>query len=586
MNNVHVRVVPPELRAVGNYVSRNNVYSPAGDLLGQLDGGSELKASAAQVAALQRGAVPMANAAASTASLVSAGASLVSAGASVLTLGVCVAGFRRMGQALDRIEDSLEEISAKLDQMDKKLDRIDQKLDVVLELVGVIDQKVDTLIDLNIEQAQALGRLHRLVMSFETAKVQAAFKALEIHIRLPPTDERNQEIRQQADTLAAYRVWLHGQREDLGSVEGSIPARAEILHVEVLLAVAEARARCIAGSASYAVMTLQDMLAEVRGEVQAMVESASTQGLSALVPRAASLRRETYVLNEEHEELAEFLSAYCCIESPSDFDRRWHRGTLRSVGGTLGSSSPTSAILAALPLVTAGLGVKQLDYVKKGKRTEPTRMKAIISKLSASELLAPAVEGDDDRRRYRSLPELISAMNEHSPPKLWDPIWQWGSQGNPLTKKQHHHAAAAALTEFEKVRSKASIRAGLRSTETGQQAASMPDAPTGVDHRSIVEALAWLKEASVEETSLEMLDAMRAGYDGDVEHANIAGIIAAHGFGRSVESALAVCTAIELGGEPARALLEATESPQAPALVISTDPDIQEGEDVSSRPSP
>ena len=247
--SVLVRVVPPEFRGPGYTITRNNVYQWV-----QGDGGRPVRRLVGQLTEGQRATLPVEQAArlfggggqAALSALTAVGSV-----ASIATLGVCVVGFLHVSRGLKRVE--------------ARLDRVEKKLDAVAELVGVIDQKVDQLLHLNDLQLGALAELHQLMLSFQTAAVHKALETLDLRSRTRPSPLRDSEILAAAGTLHEYRLWLaHRRTEDPARPAA---ARVELLRAEVLVALAEARARLLINDAAFAAMELETVLAGARSEV-------------------------------------------------------------------------------------------------------------------------------------------------------------------------------------------------------------------------------------------------------------------------------------------------------------------------------
>lgn len=250
--SVLIRVIPPEFRGPAFTVSRNNVYewvrgesgAPVRSLVGQLAEGQPTRVPVEQAARLFGGGGQAALSALSA----------VGSVASIATLGVCVVGFLHVSRALKRI--------------DARIERVEQKLDVITELVGVIDQKVDQLLWLGEVQVRALAEIHGLMLSFQTARVHRALETLELRTHAPASRHRDPELLGAAGTLHEYRVWLAQLRES--DPERPAAARAELLRAEVMVALAEARARCIADDAGFAALELDRVLGGARAEVGRM----------------------------------------------------------------------------------------------------------------------------------------------------------------------------------------------------------------------------------------------------------------------------------------------------------------------------
>lgn len=185
--------------------------------------------------------------------------------ASIMNLGVSVLGFMHVSRLLKRVED--------------RLDGVETKLDDLSALVGVIDHKVDQLIELSEAQTDALADVHRLIVSSEVAKVHTALETLDILSGTPKTPERDLRIRAAADALQLFRNWLADRRESTNPSKATIPARTEFLRAEVAVTLAECRARCLAGDAAFAARVLDRAIAEGREEMERMYDQVETHHL-------------------------------------------------------------------------------------------------------------------------------------------------------------------------------------------------------------------------------------------------------------------------------------------------------------------
>lgn len=256
--NVLIRVVPPEFRSPGYSVTRNNVYqwvqgkdgSPVRRLVGQLAEGHRAKLPVEQAARLFGGQSAM--------NMLSAVGSV----ASIANLGVCVMGFLHVSRALKRVEARIE--------------RVEQKLDALTELVGVIDQKVDQLLWIGDVQIQALAEIRGLMLSFQTAAVHRALETLDLRSRATGLLHNDAELMGAARTLHDYRIWLAQLRES--DPTRPAPVRAELLRAEVMVALAESRARCIANDAPFAALELEGVLNGAREEVVRMRSAIASKG--------------------------------------------------------------------------------------------------------------------------------------------------------------------------------------------------------------------------------------------------------------------------------------------------------------------
>lgn len=252
--DVFIRVVPPEFRRAGYSVVRNNVYQlvqgengPVRQLVGQLTEGPPTRLPVEQAARLFGGGGQAALTALSA----------IGSVASIATLGVCVLGFLHVSRALKRVESRLE--------------GVEQKLEVVAGLVGVIDQKVDQLVWRSDLQLEALADIRGLLLSFQTARVHRALETLDLRSKMPATVRRDSELMEAARALHEYRTWLTQVRESKASHPATI--RTELLRAEVLVAMAEARARILADDAEFASLELERTLAATRVEVARMREA-------------------------------------------------------------------------------------------------------------------------------------------------------------------------------------------------------------------------------------------------------------------------------------------------------------------------
>ncbi len=245
---VLIRMIPAEFRGPDFTVTRNNVYRRvAGEggkvalrLVGQLQDGPPTRLPVAQAARLFGGGGQIALQALSA----------IGSVASVANLAVCVVGFIHVSKGLRRIEARLE--------------RVEQKLDAVADLVGVVDQKVDQLLGLAGTQIAALAEVHGLLLSFQTAKVHRALETLDFRVGVGASARDTPEIMAAAAVLHEYRVWLAHTR--MADPTRPLSARAELLRAEVLVAVAEARARCSVNDAPFAAKELESVLDGIRGE--------------------------------------------------------------------------------------------------------------------------------------------------------------------------------------------------------------------------------------------------------------------------------------------------------------------------------
>lgn len=256
--SVLVRVVPPEFRGPAFTVSRNNVYewvqgnsgAPVRRLVGQLEQGHQVRLPAEQATRLFGGQAAM--------GVLNAVGSV----ASIANLGVCVVGFLHVSRALKRVEARIE--------------RVEQKLDVLTELVGVIDQKVDQLLWIGEVQMEALAEIRGLMLSFQTAAVHRALETLDLRSRTTASLHHDAELMGAARTLHDYRIWLAQLRES--DPTRPPPVRAELLRAEVMVALAEARARCIANDAPFAALELERVLGGAREEVVRMRRGITSGG--------------------------------------------------------------------------------------------------------------------------------------------------------------------------------------------------------------------------------------------------------------------------------------------------------------------
>ncbi len=242
---VLLRIVPAEFRTPNHEVKGNLVFEKSAGgsrrLVGQIE---ELGKTAAEelIAGGSRG-LQYLNAAGSV--------------ASILNLGVCAIGFLHVSKLLRLIEDRIE--------------RVDEKLEELTELVGVVDQKVDQLIDIGEDQRRTLAKVHDLIVSFETAKVHAALETLEYRSASPRSPERDQRLIEAAEVLQVFRNWLAEERA--ATIGPTVMAvRTELLRAEVATALAECRARCLAGDVEFARRAVERVLDGAQSELEQMYE--------------------------------------------------------------------------------------------------------------------------------------------------------------------------------------------------------------------------------------------------------------------------------------------------------------------------
>ena len=331
---VILRVVPPQFRGPAFSFVRNNVYQqvagPGGkatrQLVGQLQDAAPTRLPVDQVARFFGGGGQVALQALSA----------VGSVASIANLGVCVVGFIHVSRGIRRIEARLE--------------RVEQKVDAIAELVGVVDQKVDQLQELAVEHHKALSALHALMLSFQTARVHRALETLEFRCAGTGPRRDTSEIMAAAAILHEYRLWLSQTR--LADPGRALPATAELLRAETLVAIAEGRARCLVGDAGFAALELESVLAGVRAEADRMRSRIGSEG-----GIASLLSCNVQGVEDTHREAVE---AWSWLDRTSD--RRSQRVLLRetthaynqlsqrmrTVGNYMTAPAPSVAHLSAL----------------------------------------------------------------------------------------------------------------------------------------------------------------------------------------------------------------------------------------------
>lgn len=239
--NVFLRRVPEKF-CTGRYrFSRNNIYNEGGQLVGQLEEAEKLDVQVSDAIRLLGGKAAISN---------------VANVASILNLGVSVVGFMH--------------ISKNLKQVQRRLDKIEGKLDTSHEMLGVIDQKIDQLSLLAQSQIHALVDLKDYIESTQMAKVYQALETIEFRMGVGPVERSDSDVISAIEMLQQYRVWLSQQRNNQKT---SIPIRAEIMRAEVLISMAEARARCATHDATFAARFLEASVSDMHGQVNGMWES-------------------------------------------------------------------------------------------------------------------------------------------------------------------------------------------------------------------------------------------------------------------------------------------------------------------------
>jgi hypothetical protein len=362
--SVLIRVVPREFRGPGFTVTRNNVYqwvqgqngAPARRLVGQLTDGQRVKLPVEQAARLFGGGGQAALSALSA----------VGSVASIATLGVCVVGFLHVSRSLKRVE--------------ARLDRVEQKLDAVAELVGVIDQKVDQLLVLGDVQLRALAELHSLMMSFQTAAVHRALETLDLRSKAARSPHRDSEMLAAARTLHEYRIWLAHARE--ADPERPAPARVELLRAEVLVALAEARARLLTDDAAFAALELESVLEGARAEVWRIRAEVTANGG---VPSLLSCIVEDLDLHRESADIWAWLDRRSTGHATRELLRETARG--------YNDLSQRLATLDSAATVGAGTGTETLTRFQGQGLLRPRRVDdADAASLIAAYRLARSIE--------------------------------------------------------------------------------------------------------------------------------------------------------------------------------------------------
>lgn len=222
---IYYRQIPEEFADIpGIRIERNNVYDQDGNLLTQLE---EAISHTEQI--------PQ-----DYTNLFTNILSYAGHAASIINLGVCTVGFLHISKGLRRIEDRLQ--------------GIDQKLDEIQELVGVVDFKIDQLLDLNETQLASLQKLFDLIASQQLAEVHAALEVLEIRTKQRPSKKRDEEILDATNVLHVHRTWLFSQLDSDNDL--NVASKAEIMRFAVLIVLAEVRARCLVDDVDFAIQAL------------------------------------------------------------------------------------------------------------------------------------------------------------------------------------------------------------------------------------------------------------------------------------------------------------------------------------------
>ena len=254
---VFARVIPEQFRGPDFVVRGNLIFKKDanGNLLrgavGQLEDGMELNLPGKSAARLFGG-----DAALTRLSQVGNIASVVGAVASVINLGVCVAGFMHVSRSLKRVE--------------RRLENIERSLERIEGMLGIIDQKIDQLVYLSDLQLHALSDIGELIKSYKTAEVHGALETLQFRLRHTDMSEVVYDVREAIKTLQEYRIWLSDRRQ---GKDLPLPVRVEILRAEVLVTLAESRARCFVKDEAYAVSCIEQLLENVRDEFRSAWDS-------------------------------------------------------------------------------------------------------------------------------------------------------------------------------------------------------------------------------------------------------------------------------------------------------------------------
>jgi len=273
--SVFLRIIPPEFRSPEFTISRNNVYRQALN-----DSGEIVRHLVGQLDEAEPYQIPFDKAARFFGGGGQAALSACGCLTAIANLSVCVVNFKKINDALHRVEE--------------RCGQVQQKLDVIVELEGVIDQKVDQLLNMSTNQQAALSDLGNLIMSFEIADVHRALEILEFRSQDQQSKRRDDELLEAANILHKFRSWLAEQRKN-GTIPA--PARAELLRAEVLILLAGARARCIIGDSGFASKEIEKALNDVRDEADRMRRELLAGGnlqsiLSASVHGVVDMRGE------------------------------------------------------------------------------------------------------------------------------------------------------------------------------------------------------------------------------------------------------------------------------------------------------
>ena len=106
----------------------------------------------------------------------------------------------------------------------------------------------------------ALSDIGELIKSYKTAEVHGALETLQFRLQDSNIPAIDHDVRGAIKTLQEYRIWLSSQRSGSGI---PLPVRTEILRAEVLVTLAESRARCFVGDEDYAVFCIEQSLEDI-----------------------------------------------------------------------------------------------------------------------------------------------------------------------------------------------------------------------------------------------------------------------------------------------------------------------------------
>ena len=510
VTNIFYRVIPEQFRGPDFAVRGNLVFKKdaSGNLLhgavGQLEDATELNVSGKNAARLFGS-----NSTFAGLSQIGNATSVAGAVAAVINLGICVVGFTHISRSLKQVE--------------RRLENIERSLESIEGMLGVVDQKINQLLHLNDLQLHALSDIGELIKSYKVAEVHGALETLQFRLQSSDKLQVDHDIRDSIRTLQAYRIWLSDRRS--GS-DIPLPVRAEMLRAEVLVTLAEARARCFTEDEAYAVSCLEQLLESTREVVRkAWAEVTEAHGVHALFSEGNENEEDwidvlVWLKRVNQREAANELLKQMAMQYGDEGSEK----EVDTVYVVEKKYSEASELLRSLKLDDAADEMRN-DWWKKSSG-EMVEVKLKVGYATAVKDIFDLFNRQHANDMYM---EKISEALDMS----MEAVRQIFDLDNITGEKDLDAMMEAMEREGE------GLERGMEKTlkEAGKD---------------------WMRTIGLTDDKSER----------DSREADVASLLLCYRLGCNVQSSLAACAAMEVIGEPARQLLWAGEEPGSPAIVI------------------